>query len=441
MSKALLQRLRFSAQTIVLVSLFVVILSIATPAWSQAARKIARIDVEGLQNLSRENAITMTGLKIGEPFSVAVVDAAAQRLVDSGLFKTVAYRTRTAGASITIVFQVEEAKSNSSPVVFDNFIWFSDEELSEEVRHALPFFTGTAPDTGNTTEMIRRALQDLLVSRKIPGTVEYTLTETAHLFRVGGVPLAICTLHFPGSHDVSEEKLAATTKSSTDPNYSRQTALTFPRYGLYPLYRELGHLRATFGAPIAKPDTNPGCENGVDLTIPVNEGAVYSWAKAEWSGNQVLSANELDDALGMKSGEVANGKKFDKGIRDVEKAYGKHGYIQAHLNSAPEFDDAGQRVTFKIAVSEGPQYRMGTVEFRGVSEADAAALKERWKLKSGEIYDESYTNRFFREDAALLLSRIFRERHAMEKQSAPVDVRSNVNRNALTVNLVIEIKN
>jgi outer membrane protein assembly factor BamA len=417
-------------------------LAIASIALAQpSGRKITRIEAEGLKTMATDTVIATSGLKIGDGFSVAVVDAAAQRLLDSGLFKTVGYRTRTAGSFVTVVFQLEELKGKQSPVVFDNFIWFTDEELTAAVKRAVPAFDGSAPDIGNTTETIKQALQDLLLTRKLPGKVEYMLTETAHLFSVADVPMKICTLHFPGSHAVSEQKLIQTTRSGTDPNYSRQSATTFPKYGLYPLYREIGHLRATFGSPTAKPDTNPGCEGGVDLTIPVNEGAVYSWAKAEWSGNQVLSANELDDVLGMKSGEVANGKKFDKGVREVEKSYGKHGHINARLIPNPEFDDANQRVTYRIAVSEGPQYRMGTVEFKGFSNSDAAALSEKWRLKSGDIYDQSYGNRFLRDDAGATLSKIANERKAQQRPLPNINILERPNRGSLTVNLIVEIKN
>ena len=412
----------------------------ASSSLAQTARKIAQIETEGLQTLTRENVIAMTELKVGDPFAVGAVDAAAQRLIDSGLFKNVGYRTRTTGVAVTITFQLEELKSNSSPVVFDNFIWFSDEELTTVVKRILPSFSGSIPDTGKSAEMIRQALQTLIVDRKLAGTVEYTLTDTGHLFRVGGVPLNICTLHFPGSHTVPERKLIETTKSSTDLNYSRQSAMTFPEYGLFPLYREVGHLKATFGAPVAKPDTTPGCEGGVDLTIPVNEGLAYSWAKAEWSGNRVLWPDELDAALGMKVGEVANGKKFDRGIHEVERAYGTRGHIEANMNAVPEFDDSTLRVTFKIAVNEGPQYRMGNVEFTGVSESVATALKERWALKSGQIFDQSYVDKFFRQDAGQLLARIFQERGLTQKTSAPVETRYGKNRQALTVDVTIEIK-
>jgi outer membrane protein insertion porin family len=412
---------------------------VTTAIFAQSARKIAGIETEGLQALTAETVIATAGLKIGQTFSVEAIDAAAERLVKSGLFKRVAYRTRNTGGNVTITFQLEEIKGQSSPVVFDNFIWFSDEELAAAIKREVPSFNGSAPDAGNTNEAIKQALQNLLTERKLPGQVEYNLTEHEHMFRVEGVPMTICTLHFPGAQSVPEQKLIEATRSSMERQYSRQSANTFPKYGLYPIYRELGHLRASFGTPVAKPESNENCE-GVELTIPVNEGAVYSWAKAEWSGNQVLSAQELDAALGMKPGEVANGKKFDKGLSEVKRAYGKHGHIQADMNPTPEFDDATPKVTFKIAVNEGPQYRMGTVEFKGFSPVDAALLAEKWNLKSGDVYDQSYAGHFFRVDADEILSRLAKERQAQGKPFPNLSTLEKPNRQTLTVDLTIELK-
>ena len=422
----------------ILSTICVVVLAAMT-IFAQAGQKIAKIELEGLQALTAETVIATSGLKVGERFSVDATDEAAQRLLSSGLFKKVGYRTRNAGGNVTITFQLEEVKGQSSPVVFDNFIWFSDEELAAAIKREVPSFNGSAPDIGNTNEAIKKALQNLLTERKLPGQVEYNPTEHEHLFRVEGAPMKICTLHFPGAQTVPEEKLIEATRSAVDPEYSRQSAKTFPKYSLYPIYRELGHLRATFGAPIAKPETKPGCE-GVDLTIPVNEGARYSWAKAEWSGNQVLSSKELDDALGMKAGEVANGKKFDTGLKEVQKAYGKSGHIQTLMKPTPEFDDAATNVTFKIAVNEGPQYRMGTVEFKGFSAEDAATLGKKWALKSGEVYDQTYVSQFLRSDAGETIWRITKDRQTRGKPTLNLGTQEVPNRETLTVNLVIELK-
>ena len=429
-----------TATSLRILSAICVSILFTTAIFAQAARKIGGIETEGLQSLTTETVIATSGLKVGDTFSVETIDAAAERLLSSGLFKRVAYRTKNVGANVTITFQLEEIKGQSSPVVFDNFIWFSDEELAAAIVREVPSFNGSAPDIGNTNEAIKQALQNLLAERKLPGQVEYNLTEHEHLFRIEGVPMKICTLHFPGAQSVSEQKLIQTTRSSMDQEYSRQSAKTFPKYGLFPIYRELGHLRASFGTPVAKPDTSNGCD-GVDLTIAVNEGAMYSWANAEWTGNQVLSAQELDAVLGMKPGEVANGKKFDKGLTEIQKAYGKHGHIQAHVKPMPEFDDATSKVTFKIAVSEGPQFRMGTVEFKGFSSGDAAFLSKQWDLKSGDVYDQTYTSQFFRKDAAETMTRIAKERQFLGKPLPNLNTQEKPDRQTLIVNLIIEIKN
>ena len=61
----------------------------ATTVFAQTGRKIAAIEAEGLQTLKTETVIATSGLKIGEAFSVDATDAAAERLVSSGLFKKV----------------------------------------------------------------------------------------------------------------------------------------------------------------------------------------------------------------------------------------------------------------------------------------------------------------------------------------------------------------
>src|SRR5712691_913969 len=77
---------------------------------------IAQIEIEGLQRLSPEEILTTTGLKIGQAFDIVKVNAAAQRLVNSGVLKKVGFRTRTKGNQVIIVFEVEEAKGGDSLV-------------------------------------------------------------------------------------------------------------------------------------------------------------------------------------------------------------------------------------------------------------------------------------------------------------------------------------
>ncbi len=426
--------------------LILLLLSVAAAPFviaQEGPRTIARIEFEGLQQTAADEALSTSGLKVGQPFKVEEIDAAAQRLLDSGLFKQIGYRTKTVGNKVTVTFQIEETKGGDLPVVFDNFIWFTEEQLTEAVRREVPLFSGRAPSAGKMTASITHALQQLLTENKIPGTIDYLPSGDlsgrllAHVYSVTGVKMPICTWHFPGAKNISEAKLAETSKEMSDNDYSSELVRGFAGMKLFALYRELGQLRAKFAPPNGKPDKQ--CPNGVEVTMPVSEGLIYSWAATEWTGATALTPDELNRALGTKAGEVANGLKFDNGLVAVMKAYGRSGYLDARVGPKPDFDDAAQKVTYKIEVREGPQYRMGSLGFAGLTERDAKALRDAWRLKRGEVFDQGYLDEFFKRDLGNALQRLYEERRSVGKPPPRIETKLTPNRETLTVDVTLEL--
>jgi outer membrane protein insertion porin family len=253
--------------------------------------------------------------------------------------------------------------------------------------------------------------------------------------------MPICTFHFPGAQNVSETKLATISKGDlSEADYSSELLRAFAGVKLFAIYRELGQLRAKFAAPVGVSD--PKCKNGVDVTIPVTEGLIYSWAPPSWSGANALTADQLNETLGLKQGDVANGLKFDKGIMALTKAYGRQGYLEARLRPEPEFDDSAQTVTYKIEVREGPQYRMGNLLFKGLAERDAKALRDAWRLRRGEVFDEGYVlEEFFKNDAGNALRSLFEEQRAVGKPPPRIETKINPNKETLTVDVTLELAN
>ena len=427
-------------------SVFLTIIAVTLALAQQPARRVAKIEVEGLEHLSADEVIATSGLKTGGPLSVAELDAAGQKLVDSGLFTKVGYRTTSRGNQVTVIFQVKERGGGQSPVVFDNFVWFTDDQLIAAIKRQVPSFAGTASDAGNMAENIKHALENLLKEHHIDGTIDYGAEQAGlnsdkqeHVFSVSGVPIPICDLHFPGAQNVPEAKLVMRSRQLTDDNYSLKTAIAFSTFALLPIYREAGQLRAKFAKPVTKLDASAKCQGGVELTIPVEEGPVYLWEKAEWTGNDVLSANDLNAALGMKNGDVANSVKIDKGMIDVRRRYGHTGHLDARVDAEPELNDSTNRLSYKIVVKEGPQYKMGKLTIKGLDEVDANSLEERWKLRNGEVFDTSYTDRFFRIDAREQMARIMSARQAQRK--GPPEIKFTPNRLNLNADVIIEFKN
>jgi outer membrane protein assembly factor BamA len=438
-----------SSMSLTRIALLITALIIAATAIhaQQPDRTIARIEVQGLQRLASADVIAATQLKPGTTFSVTEVDAAGQRLVDTGLFTRVGYKTLTTGNQITVIFQVEEAKSSQSPVVFDNFVWFTDEELYIAIKREVPAFGGMAPDVGTMTDSIKLALQNLLDQKQIKGTVEYAAWQTGvnsaqqeHLFSVTGIPIPICKLNFPGAKNVSEETLVKSSRQLMDADYSQKSAVAFGAFVLYPLYREAGQWRAKFGEPEAKLDDSESCKGGVSLTIPVDEGPIYSWDKAEWGGNEALSPAALDEALGLRTGEILKGSKFDKGLLAIRQAYSRIGHIEVSTKQVPVFDDAAGRASFKFEVNEGSRYTMGDLTIKGLDEANAQQVQEAWKLRRSEVFNAAYINHFLAVDGRDTMRRISIRWQEMGKSSPRVEQSVKTNPQSLTADVTLEFR-
>jgi outer membrane protein insertion porin family len=394
--------------------------------------KLSKIEFSGLQAHTESEVITASGLQIGQTVDIAALDDAAQRLLDSGLVKKLSYRVHTNGEQATVTFLLEEEKGAGIPVVLDNFVWFSEEEIRNAIRQQVPTYDGTAPDSA--VDGINRALQGLLRDRKIPGRVEYLPSanplggDAKHVFSIEGVKIPICTLHFSGATAIQESELLKSSKDLLGGDYRKTFVASYARVKLIPIYREHGHLRASFNEPWAKLESASDCQNGVTVTLPVEEGLPYTWSNAEWTGNAAFSGPELSAALGMKAGEIANGLKIDKSLESLHDVYGHKGYLNARLKAVQDFSDSKGEVAYRVEITEGPQYHMGNFSVVGLPENISRQLRNNWKLKPGDVYDALYLKEFLKQglrvevaDMATLPGKAFSEAKP-DKEKLTVDV-------------------
>lgn len=365
----------------------------------QKVLKLASVEFKGLQRLKQETLIENTGLQIGQVITPEMVDEAAARLSDSGRFINLSYRFRSSGEQVFVTFEVEETKAPPAPVVFDNFVWFTEEDLWLGVKKDVPTFDGTAPEGGDETERIRKSLERLLKEKKIAGHVEYTPFATIgggnpkHIFSVKGVTLTPCRVRFAGAIDIPEKDLVANSKDLLKGEYSRSFVEEFVNANLKPLYRKIGHLRAKFLDINAKPADESAC-SGVIVSVKVDEGVAYKWDGATWANNQSIATKDLDTAFGMTAGELADGTKIDKGFEELQKAYSHKGYLMVRFKAETDFDDDGKKVSYHVNISEGVQFKMGTLTIKGLPDDVIPRLQEKWKLKAGDVYDASYMKEF-----------------------------------------------
>ena len=302
----------------------------------------------------------------------------------------------TTGSQMAVTFEIEEAAWNMG-IILDNFVWFSDDQLIAAVRKDVPSFDGlTAPMNAGAADFIAAALQNLLRARSLSGAVVFTTQTdikkgvTKYLFTVKDPSPKVCALRAQGSAAIPERELLEPLNGVLGGDYSGFFLTTAVNGTLLDMYRHRGFLRASFGPPSLSLDA---C-HGVGVTLTVTEGPVYAWDHAEWTGNQALPANELDLALAMKKGQTADTSKVDQGLRDVHTLYETRGYMLQASNLTLRLDDASRTAVSRFTVDEGPQFRMGTLQFERLSEKDASTLRSKWTLQAGDVFDASYLRKY-----------------------------------------------
>jgi outer membrane protein assembly factor BamA len=383
-----------------------VVLVVVYQAAASADARIASVQVKGTVRYTPSEVSRLSGLEIGKPGAVADLTAAANRLAATGLFDSVKYSYTTTGRQMTVTFEIAEA-AWTIPVILDNFVWITDADLIAAVRQEVPSFDGTAPVNVGAVDTLTRALENVLKARSIPGRVDFTThadlkrSLPKYVFSVKDPTPKVCALHVAGASAISERDLLGQLGPIVGGDYSRLFVTTASAGTLMDMYHRRGHWRAAFSSPSVAVDT---CQ-GVAVTLNVTEGLEYAWDRASWTGNTVLAPDALDPLLGMKTGEVADAARIDAGIRKVEEAYGKQGYLLAHASYEPQLDDVQRRARFEVKMAEGPQFRMGTLQFAGITESDAATLHGKWRLKAGDVYDASYATRYQLEELSPLRTR------------------------------------
>ncbi len=360
-----------------------------------AAAALREIHAEGEKLLTEAQVVAITGLIPGAQIGRNDLQAAADKLVQSGLFAKVSYNFQTRLAGVLVTYHVEE--SPRIPAYFDNIPWFSDSELRDAIRTKLPFFDGTLPEAGATVDLASDAVKELLSSHGLQISLEHTAVANpggegnVQVIRIEGAALQIAKLEF-GDPSLSASKAVQQhlTEILGKP-YSRMTIDLFLSEAIKPIYLQQGFLRVKLGPPEVRLTGDPSQKLPAQITVyvPVVPGTIYRWKDFRWTGNSLVSEFTLNGLLGAKPGDLADGMQIEAAWDRAREEYAHRGYLDAKLDPVPAFDDQAHAVSYSVSIQEGPQYHFAKMILTGISPAAERKLLASWPFTSGQVFDKA----------------------------------------------------
>lgn len=410
-----------------------------------SARQLIAIKVVGSKRYSEQAIAAATGLQMGAPVNDDDFKRAARRLGDMGVFTDIAYNFSYSSAGTKLELHVTDAQ-RFVPARFEDFVWFSDDELRQRIQQHAPLFDGELPLFGRLADEVSDVLQAMLVERSIPGHVEYLRTGKqdgpieAITYHVNDVLIRIRNFEFTGASPDDVPALEAAGRRLGDRQYSRSRLHLLVDHQLLPVYYERGYLKAEFGPPQPKVVKEPSAENEdgprnqtvVDVTFAVTPGQQYKLKSLEWSGNHEFPTDTLQKMVRAELGKPANTMRLGDNLKDIQKLYGSRGFITCAIKPAATFDDAAASVAIRLEVTEGPVFHMGELEFRGLDNSLMAKLRAAWKIRFGEVYDATYLTEYLPAAQKLLPP-------SLDWDVAP-HVTANVHDKTVDVDLIYSVK-
>ena len=400
-------------------------------ATATAQQIVESVDIQGNRRLRDEDLLYFTKVRQGDVYNPAALERDLQELLSLNFFDKVKTRVLVEDGirgGVNVIFEVFEL-----PIIRDlQFVGakaLSESDILKEFREKRVGVSKESIYDPVKALAATRTLREMLASKGYPNAkVEVqeeavSATSVAITFVIEqGYKSRIVEIEFEGNQKFKDDELRnALTLVKETGMVSRVKGfdildLRKLEYDLQKNVRAYmwskGYFQARIGEPevvglgykrtgfpLAKQFKIPLLSSKDDtlrIRIPVTEGKVFRVGELKVEGNSIFSEQLILAYVGLRKGEVADGKRLQDAVYDdLKKEYGKQGFVQYEAEFNPEFKDNPTNpdegiVDVTITIIEGKQFTLRRLEFTGNTFTRDKVMRREVLLNEGDIYNQGY---------------------------------------------------
>jgi outer membrane protein assembly factor BamA len=359
-------------------------------------RSIRFVATDPSQHLDTAELLRISGLQQGVPLSKDDIDAALQKLGDSGAFADLSYTVND--TALTIKLTPAATQSQALPVRFVNFVWWNHDELIQLLEQQVPLFHGKLPLQGNQTGEVEEALVALLRGKGIPDAHVTALPSSdlpgeamnAVALSISSPQILVGEVRFDGAVPAVTENLTTLAHTLADRNFDVREMNTTLHDSAAAIFEDAGYLDAQNDPIVFAPPRKDLGSYVVDVQVPMRPGPLYHIGTITLHTQPPLSDSGLRAVLPFKTGDPASAASVREAVSVLAHAYGDYGFLQARASANLDKIPSNHTVNYSFTFSPGPQFRLASIDASELPTELQQEFSTLWHVAPGVIIDKDF---------------------------------------------------
>ena len=155
------------------------------------------------------------------------------------------------------------------------------------------------------------------------------------------------------------------------------------------LYRKQGFSRARIvevKKDIHRPDREEK-DGRLALRIRIDEGVRSSVGEVVFTGNRILSGEEISRMVKIRVGEYLDPTQIEEGRKRLIEWYILNGFPNARVDTQVDFSSDNQSALVTYFIEEGMQVRLGKIVVSGTRWTRDEVIQREFHMREGDVYD------------------------------------------------------
>ena len=357
-------------------------------------KSIRFVSTDPSQHLDSTELLRISGLQQGVALTKEEIDAALQKLGDSGAFIDLSY---TVNATALTIKLTPAPGGEPLPIRFVNFAWWDHDELLKILEQRIPLFHGTLPLQGNQTGEVEDALVALLREKGVPDAHVTALPSSdtpgeamnAVALSISSPSILVGQVHFDGAVPVLAEKFTTLAQTLADRNFDLREVNTIIHDSTQTIFDDAGYLDAKNDPPIFAPPRKDLAGYVVDVQVPLHPGALYQIGSIAIHAEPPLTDSDLRAVLPFKTGDPSSSSGIRNAVSALAHVYGDYGYLQARASATLDKNVSNHTVNYSFTFSPGAPFRLASIDASAFPTELQQEFSSLWHVAPGALVDKS----------------------------------------------------